>query len=225
MKAMILAAGRGKRMRPLTDYMPKPLLQVGPKRLVEYLIESLAAAGFTQVVINHAYRGEQIEYVLGDGARYGVRIHYSPEGVGGLETGGGILHALPLLGTEPFLVVNGDIWTDYPFSNICRLPRGLAHLVLVANPSHRPGGDFSLAEDRVIAEGGIPLTFSGIGIYRPELFTACRPGRFPLAPLLRQAIAQGEITGEYYEGQWWDIGTPARLQYLEDWLQGGRKRS
>lgn len=221
MKAMILAAGRGERMRPLTDGTPKPLLRVGPKCLIEYLIESLAAAGFVQFVINHAYLGTQIEQVLGSGARYGVRIHYSPEGDGGLETGGGIFQALPWLGGAPFLVVNGDIWTDYPFAKVLQAPKGLAHLILVTNPPHYPQGDFALQGNQVIAEGEDKLTFSGIGIYRPELFSGCRPGRFPLAPLLREAIKQGQVSGEYYPGRWWDVGTPARLQCLTQELRAG----
>lgn len=221
MKAMILAAGRGERMRPLTDDTPKPLLRAGSKRLIEYLIESLAAAGFVQLVINHAHLGKQIEQALGSGKRYGVRIHYSPEGSGGLETGGGIFQALPLLGKESFLVVNGDIWTDYPFARARRAPEALAHLVLVKNPSHYPQGDFALMGDRVMAEGSSKLTFSGIGIYRPELFSGCRPGRFPLAPLLREAIGRNQASGEYYPGLWQDVGTPDRLQCLARKLKEG----
>lgn len=216
---MILAAGRGERMRPLTDNTPKPLLRVGSQRLIEYLIESLAAAGFTELVINYAYLGTQIAQVLGNGGRYGVRIQYSAEGEQGLETGGGIFQALPLLGKEPFLVINGDIWTDYPFTKARQVPVRLAHLILVDNPPHHPQGDFALLGEQVIVEGVSRLTFSGIGIYRPELFVHCRPGRFPLAPLLRQAMHWDEVTGEHYRGQWWDIGTPARLGHLEQWLR------
>ncbi|QBQ54566.1 N-acetylmuramate alpha-1-phosphate uridylyltransferase MurU [Nitrosococcus wardiae] len=223
MKAMILAAGRGERMRPLTDNTPKPLLRAGPKRLIEYLIESLATAGFTELVINHAYLGEQVKQVLGNGEHYRIQIRYSPEGERGLETGGGIFQALPLLGEEPFLVVNGDIWTDYPFARVRRAPAGLAHLILVDNPPYSPQGDFALLGERVVTEGARRLTFSGMGIYRPELFAHCCPGRFPLAPLLREAMCQGWVTGEYYRGQWWDIGTPARLQRLEQWLQGAKR--
>lgn len=221
MKAMILAAGRGERMRPLTDGTPKPLLRAGSKCLIEYLIESLAAAGFVQLVINHAYLGKQIEQTLGSGERHGVRIRYSPEGSGGLETGGGIFQALPLLGKESFLVVNGDIWTDYPFARARQAPETLAHLILVKNPSHYPQGDFALMGDRVMAEGGSKLTFSGIGIYRPELFSGCRPGRFPLAPLLREAIGRNQVSGEYYPGPWRDVGTPHRLQCLAQELKEG----
>ncbi|BAW80920.1 nucleotidyl transferase [Candidatus Nitrosoglobus terrae] len=211
MKAMILAAGRGERMRPLTDFTPKPLLQVGFKCLIEYLIESLAKAGFTDLVINHAHLGSQIEERLGDGKRYGVQICYSPESSNGLETGGGIFQALPLLGKEPFLVVNSDIWTDYPFARVRLIPEGLAYLILVNNPDYYPQGDFTLLGKQVRVEGGDKLTFSGIGVYHPDLFTCCCPSRFPLAPLLRGAADQNLVTGEHYQGQWYDIGTPARL--------------
>jgi MurNAc alpha-1-phosphate uridylyltransferase len=220
MKAMILAAGRGERMRPLTDHTPKPLLRAGSKRLIEYLIESLAAAGFTDLVINHAHLGNQVEQLLGNGRHHGIQICYSPEGNRGLETGGGIFQALPLLGEAPFLVVNGDIWTDYSFARARRAPEGLAHLILVDNPFYYPQGDFALLGEQVMAEGVNKLTFSGIGIYRPELFAHCRSGRFPLAPLLRKAIEQRLVTGEHYQGQWWDIGTPMRLRHLEKWLGG-----
>ncbi|WP_264695789.1 N-acetylmuramate alpha-1-phosphate uridylyltransferase MurU [Candidatus Nitrosacidococcus sp. I8] len=211
MKAMILAAGRGKRMRPLTDHTPKPLLQVGSQRLIEYIIGSLTKAGFTELVINHAYLGEQIESYLGDGQCYGIRIDYSPEQEEGLETGGGIYHALPLLGKKPFLVVNGDIWTDYPFANLKINLRSLAHLILVDNPSHHPQGDFTLCGSQVTTKEGERLTFSGIAVYHPKLFTHCFPGRFPLAPLLREMACRNLVTGEYYQGEWRDIGTPESL--------------
>ncbi|MCC6303368.1 MAG: nucleotidyltransferase family protein [Gammaproteobacteria bacterium] len=215
MRAMILAAGRGERMRPLTDTVPKPLLEAGGHSLIEYHLRALARAGIGDVVINHAHLGARIEDRLGDGARYGLRIVYSPEGEGGLETGGGILRALPLLGAEPFVVVNGDIWTDYPFERLPRAPRALAHLVLVSNPAHHPAGDFTLAEGR-IGNGVAPRhTFGGIGVYRPELFAGCAPGAFPLAPLLRAAADRGAVDGELYEGAWMDIGTPERLAELE----------
>lgn len=214
MRALILAAGRGERMRPLTDTTPKPLLKAGGRRLIEYHIEALAAAGITELVINHAHLGAQIEAALGEGERYGVRIRYSPEGTA-LETGGGILHALPLLGPAPFLVINGDIWTDFPFSHLPPVPRGLAHLVLVDNPPHHPEGDFALVRGVVQPAGGPQFTFAGIGLYRPELFAGCRSGRFPLAPLLREAIAQRQVHGEHYRGRWTDIGTPERLAALE----------
>ena len=208
---MILAAGRGERMRPLTDRIPKPLLPVGDRPLIQHHIESLAQAGFRELVINHAHLGDQIEYALGDGSRWGVQINYSPEPAGALETGGGIFQALPLLGDAPFVVVNGDIWTDYDFSHPLLPENSLAHLVLVDNPAHNPQGDFCLADGWVSDGPGERLTFSGIGIYRPALFADCRPGAFPLAPLLKAAMAQGRVSGEYYRGRWVDVGTPERL--------------
>lgn len=220
MKAMILAAGRGERMRPLTDHTPKPLLSVGNKRLIEYHLEALASAGFNEVVINHAHLGEQIEQVLGGGERYGVTIHYSPEG-GALETGGGIFRALPLLGDEPFVVVNGDIWCDYPFARLREREVQAAHLVLVPNPPQHLAGDFVLLGEAVSDEGeGERLTFSGIGLYHPSLFDGCEAGAFPLAPLLRRAMAMGKVSGECFDGQWFDIGTPERLQQLDAMLLG-----
>lgn len=215
MKTMILAAGRGERLRPLTDTTPKPLLPVAGRPLLAHLIERLAQAGLCDLVINHAHLGERIIEYFGDGARFGVRIVYSPEARGGLETGGGIFQALPLIAGDPFLVVNGDIWTDYPFE---RLPHDLddtAHLVLVENPPHHPGGDFALEGGRVKAEGPSRLTFSGIGMYRRDLFADCRPGKFPLAPLLRTAMAHDAVSGEHYRGQWYDIGDLGRLAALE----------
>jgi len=220
MNAMILAAGRGERMRPLTDHTPKPLLEAGGKPLIVHHIERLAAAGVREIVINHAHLGEQIEAALGDGARWGVHIHYSPEGKA-LETGGGIFRALPLLGPAPFLVVNGDIWTDLEFSQL-HLPEGLlAHLVLVENPPHNPNGDFALAQRFVLSQGEPRYTFSGIGVYRPDLFRDCQPGAFPLAPLLRSAMDVGLVSGELYSGHWSDVGTPARLQALDRMLKLG----
>jgi len=219
MKAMILAAGRGERMRPLTDTVPKPLLAAGGHRLIEYHLHALARAGITDIVINHAHLGAQIAACLGDGARYGVHITYSPEGERGLETGGGILRALPLLGAEPFLVVNADIWTDYPFARLPQAPDAQAHLVLVSNPAHHPAGDFTLADGRIGNDAAARHTFSGIGVYRPELFASCRPGAFPLAPLLRAAATRGAVSGELYAGAWMDIGTPARLHELDQRLR------
>jgi MurNAc alpha-1-phosphate uridylyltransferase len=164
--------------------------------------------------------GEQIEAYLGDGQRYGARITYSPEGTA-LETGGGIHRALPLLGTDPFVLVNGDVWTDFPFARLCRTPAGLVHLVLVDNPAHHAAGDFHLGPDgRVQAEGTSRLTYSGIGIYRPELLAGCAPGKFPIAPLLRAAMARGEVTGEHFRGRWIDVGTPERLAELDRELRG-----
>lgn len=220
MKAMILAAGRGERMRPLTDRVPKPLLRVGGRCLIEYHIASLVRAGIHEVVINLGHLGEKIEDFLQDGRRYGIAIRYSREEERVLDTGGGILHALPLLGPEPFVVINGDIFTDFPFERLSMRPDGLAHLVLVANPSHHPRGDFALVGGQV-REGGAPqLTFSGVGVYRPELFADRSAGVFPLAPLLRHAIAKKQVSGERYEGVWRDIGTPQRLAELESCLEG-----
>jgi MurNAc alpha-1-phosphate uridylyltransferase len=211
MKAMILAAGRGERMRPLTDTVPKPLLRIGGQTLIERQVHALARAGITELVINHAWLGEQIEKALGDGNAYGVSIQYSAETGGSLETGGGILNALPLLGAEPFIVVNADIWTDFPFNSLPSSPDGLAHLVMVDNPEQQPDGDFSLSEGRLSQNGPAMLTFSGIGVYRPELFADCSPGAFPLGPLLRKLMDAGQVSGERYTGSWFDIGTPERL--------------
>jgi len=218
MKAMILAAGRGERMRPFTDLTPKPLLSVGGRRLIEYHLLALARIGVSEIVINHAHLGQQIEATLGDGRRYGVDILYSPEGEQGLETGGGIYKALPLLGAEPFIVINGDIWTDYPFAELPAEPDGLAHLVLVDTPPFKDDGDFVLDGKWVVGESGTRLTFSGIGVYRPALFDGCSPGRFPLAPILRRQIAAGRVSGEHYRGRWVDVGTPERLQDLQQLL-------
>jgi MurNAc alpha-1-phosphate uridylyltransferase len=214
MKAMILAAGRGERMRPLTDRTPKPLLQVAGRALIEYHLYGLAAAGFEEVVINHAHLGQLIEQKLGDGSRYGLRIHYSHE-ERALETGGGIYQALPLLGEQPFLVINGDIWCDYPFAQLMEREVTGAHLVLVDNPPHHPEGDFVLQGGWVMEEGGGKLTFSGIGVYHPGLFASCKGGAFPLAPLLRKAMGNREVSGEHYTGRWTDVGTPQRLEQLE----------
>lgn len=217
MKAMILAAGRGERMRPLTDHCPKPLLKVGGRPLIEYHLLRLAEAGLSDVVINLAYLGGQIEACLGDGGRYGLRIHYSREGERGLETGGGIAHALPLLGPGPFLIVNGDIYCDYPFAPLvgAGLQDGdLAHLVMVPNPAQHPGGDFALRSGRLQAEGETRYTYSGIGLYRAELVAGQAQRNFALAPLLRAAMDAGKISGELYTGVWQDVGTPERLQAL-----------
>lgn len=217
---MILAAGRGERMRPLTDTIPKPLLCAGGKPLIEYHVEALAEAGFGTLVINHAHLGKQIEQVLGDGRRWGISIAYVAEPPGALETGGGIHNALPLLGSGPFLVVNADIWTRFPFQDLARKPEGLAHLVLVDNPVQHPDGDFVLNAGKVVDTGHPRLTFSGIGVYRPELFSGCSAGRFPLAPLLRKAMQAQAVTGEHFAGDWFDIGTPERLEALEHRLSG-----
>lgn len=217
MKAMILAAGRGERMRPLTDHTPKPLLQVAGKPLIAYHLEALRAAGINDLVINTGHLGDRLPAALGDGRHWGVRIVYSPEPPEALETGGGIFQALPLLGEAPFLVVNGDIWTDYSFIALTARPIELAHLVLVANPPHHLQGDFSLHPESgtVGTATADRLTFSGISVLRAELFTGCLPGRFPLGPLLRRAIASGTVSGEYHSGAWQDIGTPERLAALD----------
>ena len=213
MKAMILAAGRGERMRPLTDKTPKPLLKVAGKALIEHHIEGLVRAGIIDLVINHAWLGKQIEAYLGDGSRYGASIKYSDEGTA-LETGGGIFKAMPLLGNERFLVVNGDIFTHFPFEQLLDKPQSkeLVHLVLVPNPEHNPKGDFRLHDEDRVSSSGVPnYTFSGIASYRPEVFANCEPGSFPLAPLLRQAMDKSRATGQLYEGLWTDVGTPQRL--------------
>ncbi len=214
MKCMILAAGSGTRMRPLTDRTPKPLLKVGGIPLIVWHIERLAHDGYTDIVINIAHLGYQIPEALGDGSEWGVNITYSDEQEeGGLETAGGIIKALPLLGDQAFLVLNGDIWTDYDFQDHRKLAEGiLAHLVLVPNPEHNPEGDFALDGNRVIDNR--QYTFSGIGYYSPKLFDGVPYGKSALAPLLRAAIKEGKITGELYEGEWLDIGTPERLELL-----------
>ncbi len=220
---MLLAAGRGERMRPLTDAAPKALLAAGGRPLVARLIERLAAEGYAELVINHAHLGAMIEAALGDGARFGVRIGYSPEQAA-LETAGGIANALALLGLAPFLAVNADLHTDYPFGALrsALRPDADAHLVLVDNPPHHPAGDFALAGGRVANRGAAMLTFSGIGVYRPALFAGIAPGaRAPLAPLLRAAADRGGVTGERFAGRWVDVGTPERLARLDAELSGG----
>lgn len=220
MKAMILAAGKGERLRPLTLHMPKPLVRAAGVPLIEYHLRALAAAGFSELVINHAWLGQQIEDHLGDGSRFGVSIRYSPEGEP-LETGGGIFKALPLLGDEPFLVVNGDIFTDYAFTQLRKPLAGLAHLVLVDNPAHHPQGDFLLTGGQV-SDGqgaGERLTYSGLAVLSPQLFEGCEPGAFKLAPLLRQAMARGLVSGERHAGRWIDVGTHERLADVERVLQ------
>ena len=214
---MVLAAGRGERMRPLTDKSPKPLLPVAGKPLIVWHIERLAAAGIHELVINHAHLGKQIEQALGDGKRWDLTIRYSVEGEGqALETGGGIHRALPLLGERPFLVINADIWTDMDVSGLVLPEDRLAHLVMVDNPPQHPQGDFCLTKDGSLQVTGEPrLTYSGIGIYHRDLFAGCRPGAFPLAPLLRRAMTEKRVTGEHYHGRWVDVGTPQRLAELE----------
>jgi len=225
MKAFILAAGRGERMRPLTDHTPKPLLVAGGKPLIVWHLERLAAAGFREIVINHAHLGSLIEQTLGDGAQWGLHIQYSPEPPGALETAGGIATALPLLGDEPFLVVNGDVYCDFDFGRFFRLTvegwQPGAHLVMVANPAHHTGGDFSLDGERVVcANGEQTFTYAGIGVFSPAFFADVQPGMImKLRPLLDAAIAAGTLTGERFAGRWVDVGTPQRLAELDQELK------
>jgi MurNAc alpha-1-phosphate uridylyltransferase len=215
MKAMLLAAGRGERMRPLTDATAKPLLEAGGHALIDYHLHALRQAGVGEVVVNLSWQGERIRAHVGSGTRYGLVVAYSDEGPVAFETGGGIHRALSQLGPDPFLVVNGDIWTDYPLAAL-RLPAGsLAQLVLVANPPQHPAGDFALdAAGRVVAAGA-RLTYSGLGVFHPGLFDGCEAGRFPLKPLLDQALAGRRLSGEAWRGKWFDVGTPGRLAALD----------
>ena len=213
MKAMILAAGRGERMRPLTNNCPKPLLKVKGKALIEYHILGLKKAGVTDIVINHAHLGQQIEDYLGDGSRFGVSIYYSPESEA-LETGGGIFQALRHFLQQPFIVVNGDVWTDFDFSRLPTNLQLLAHLVMIDNPAHNPNGDFYFDGKMLNENQGRKLTFSGISVLHPDLFKECQAGAFPLAPLLRDAIAKQRVSAEYHAGAWSDVGTPQRLAEL-----------
>lgn len=216
MRAMILAAGKGERMRPLTLNTPKPLIPVAGVPLIEYHLGALARAGFTEVVINHAWLGEKIEAHVGNGERFGLQVTYSRE-TQPLETGGGIFQALKYLGDEPFAVVNGDIWTDYDFAALRRPLAGLAHLVLVPNPEHHPEGDFLLADGQVqLPSTSVDtLTYSGIAVLHPKLFADSAAGAFKLAPLLRFAMRDGDVSGEPFDGHWIDVGTPERLAATE----------
>ncbi|MGO2133616.1 MAG: N-acetylmuramate alpha-1-phosphate uridylyltransferase MurU [Halomonas sp.] len=220
MKAMILAAGLGTRMRPLTDHCPKPLLKAGGKPLIVHHLERLAAAGIRDVVINVSYRAEQIIAALGQGEAFDVRIHWSEEH-SPLETGGGIHQALPLLGNSPFVLINGDVWSDLDPGQLERLAdTDLARLVMVDNPEHHPHGDFHLtSHGKLQAEGTPRLTYSGIALIDPGLIADHEPGCFPLAPLLRDAMQQGRVSGHHHRGQWVDVGTPERLQVLDDQLR------
>jgi len=226
MKAFILAAGRGERMRPLTDSTPKPLLMAGGKPLIVWHLERLAAAGFREVIINHAHLGEQIEAALGDGSQWGLSIRYSPEPPGALETAGGIANALPLLGDQPFLVVNGDVYCDIDFGHFSGSTAAEAHLVMVANPAHHAGGDFSLDGQRVIyANGKQTLTYAGIGVFSLSFFTSVKRGEvMKLRPLLDAAIAASTLTGERFAGRWVDVGTPERLAELDKELRDAKLR-
>ena len=235
MKALVFAAGLGERMRPLTDHTPKPLLEAGGRALIVWHLEKLAALGIQDVVINTSWLAEQFPQTLGDGSRFGLRLHYAYEGASPLETGGGMFNALPLLGDAPFIAVNGDIWCDADFADLPREPAGLAHLLMVDNPAHNPDGDFALADDgRLHADGAAKLTFAGIGVYRPALLDGWRtvigdavgaeltPPRFKLAPLLRAAMAGGQVTATQHHGHWADIGTPGRLRELDARLRAAR---
>jgi MurNAc alpha-1-phosphate uridylyltransferase len=227
MKALVFAAGLGERMRPLTDHTPKPLLEAGGKPLIAWHLERLAAAGATDVVVNTSWLADQFPRALGDGARWGLNLHFSYEGDTPLETGGGMLHALPLLGDAPFLLVNGDIWCDVDLGRLPTAPAGLAHLVMVDPPDHAPRGDFVLrADGRLEDVEGPRLTYAGVAVYRPEILDGWQaiagnredahrsPPRFPLAPILKARMAQGQVTGEHHRGRWTDVGTPARLEQL-----------
>jgi len=215
MKAMILAAGRGERLRPLTDRTPKPLLEVGGRTLIEWQIERLSRAGIRDFVINTAHLGAQIEAFLGDGRRYGARFSFSHEPAGALETGGGIRQALHLFEGAPFIVANADVWIEFDFTRLPRLDDDLAHLLLVPNPTHHRTGDFSLRAGRVANDGDTRHTFAGVAVYSPALFERHAPGRFPLAPLLRDAADRGLVGGQLFEGCWIDVGTPERLQEVQ----------
>ncbi len=228
MKALVLAAGRGERMRPLSLHTPKPLLAAGGKRLIEWHLEKLAARGVREVWINTSHLAECFGPALGDGSRWGLRLHLIDEGAEPLETGGGLFNALPWLGEAPFIAVNGDIWSDHDYARLPEAPDGLAHLVLVDNPEHHPRGDFVLgAAGRLIGADAPRLTFAGIGVYRPALFDGWRrvigdapgadaePPRFKLAPLLFAAIRRGLVSAEHHRGAWTDVGTPARLAALD----------
>jgi N-acetyl-alpha-D-muramate 1-phosphate uridylyltransferase len=214
MFAMILAAGRGERMRPLTDKVPKPLLEIAGKALIVYQIEALELAGVKNIVINTGHLGDQVQYHLGTGEAFGVKIAYSDEGKDILETAGGIIQALPLLGDDPFIVTNADIYTDFDYQLLPEQLDSDAHLVLVNNPPHNPQGDFVLKKGRILEEGIEKLTYSGIGLYHPKFFKKCNPGRSPLAPLLHQSAQANDLTGQHYKGMWSDVGTPSRLEEI-----------
>lgn len=221
MKAIVLAAGRGERMRPLTDATAKPLLRVGGHALIDYHLHALAAAGVGEAVVNLSWQPGSLREHLGDGSRFGLMLHFSDEGPVALEVGGGIQRALPWLGPGPFLVVNGDVWSDCPLGALALPPASQAHLLLVPNPDHHPHGDFALDDAGRVAGSGRRRTYAGIGVFTPELFDGCQPGRFPLKPLLDRAAACGQLTGEPHDGRWFDVGTPARLAELDGLLARG----
>ena len=215
MKAMVLAAGRGERMRPITDTLPKPLVPVAGKPLIGYHLERLAAAGVREVVVNLSWLGDRIRAALGDGRDYRLSISYSEEGPVPLETGGGIFKALPLLGPGPFLVVNGDTWSDIDYVRLALEDGANGRIVLVPNPTHNSRGDFGVEGDVVVDRETDRFTYSGVGVYRPEFFDGCSPGRFPMLPLLKRAIAARLLRGEVHPGEWCDVGTPERLATLD----------
>ena len=221
MRAMILAAGRGERLRPLTDETPKPLIEVGGKPLIEHQLERLARAGFREVVINTGHLGAQLPAALGDGQRWGVSIRYSEEPPQALETGGGIFQALPLLGPAPFAVISGDTWTDFPVDRLRHVKCDYAHLVMVPNPKHHPEGDLALSGGRLRTEGEPRFTFSGTAVYHPRFFEGCEAGRWRITNLLRRTADKHLVTGEVHGGAWFDAGTPERLQELRDYLDRG----
>lgn len=216
MRAMILAAGRGERLRPLTDTTPKPLLEVGGRPLIEHHLEKLAQAGFREVVINLAHLGDMIRDTLGNGSNWGLNIHYSPEPPGALDTGGGIRQALPLLGESPFAVINSDVFSHYPLARLRAIKCDHAHLVLVPNPDHNPDGDFALQGGHIFADGQPRYTFSGISVYHPGFFAALDNGRYSVVPMLRAAMALQNVTGEIYRGIWHDVGSQERLEALRN---------
>lgn len=223
--AMLLAAGRGERLRPITQSVPKPLVRVGGKPLIVYHLEALARAGVRDVVVNLSWLGGQIRSALESGAQHGLSIVYSEEGPEPLETGGGIVRALPLLGSAPFLVVNADIWTDMDFGRCSQLPADAdARIVLTSNPAHHPRGDFALEDGWVIERESNRYTYTGVGLYRPEFFADCPLGRFPLLPLLKRAIAARRLRGEHFDGQWFDVGSPERLAWLDARIRAAGSR-
>lgn len=219
MRAMILAAGRGERLRPLTDHTPKPLVEAGGKPLIEYHLENLSRAGFREVIINTGHLGEQLPAALGDGARWNLSLRYSEEPPEALETGGGIFQALPLLGPAPFAVISGDIWTDFGLARLRHVKCDYAHLVMVPNPEHHPDGDLALRGGRLRTQGAPRFTFSGIAVYHPRFFEGCEPGRWRITGLLRKIADERLVTGEVHQGAWFDSGTPERLETLRQALE------
>jgi N-acetyl-alpha-D-muramate 1-phosphate uridylyltransferase len=225
MKAMVLAAGRGERMRPLSDTTPKPLLVAGGTPLIGYLLASLARAGVRDVVVNLSWLAERMRATLRDGAEFGVRISYTEEGPVPLETGGGIVNALPFLGADPFIVVSGDIWTDFDFRSLRLATEADAQVVLVPNPPHHPRGDFGLEGDCVVARKEDRLTYANIGLYRREIFNGYTAERFPLVQVLERSIASGRLRGQVHHGEWLNIGTAQQLAALDAQLRGAGIRA